>query len=175
MPDPTLSQAIAEAYASAPAGEIILHTLEIRHPSFVAPIRVVRDHKDWTFTLEAGAPLDAGLAVLFTAFAFDFKLPEVSTSASPEVEISIDNVSTEILGYLDAATQTADKIEVTYRPYLSSAPTVPQMVPPLTLTVREITADVFRVTAVAGFGDLANRRFPGENYDTQRFPGLIAS
>lgn len=34
MPDPTLSAAILEAYASAPTDEVIYHTLEIWHPVF---------------------------------------------------------------------------------------------------------------------------------------------
>jgi hypothetical protein len=34
MPDPTLSEAIQEAYAHAPSDAIILHTLELRHPDF---------------------------------------------------------------------------------------------------------------------------------------------
>ena len=52
MPDPTLSQAIREAYAAAPSDVVILHTLELRHPAFVnddespTAIRVVRDHRD---------------------------------------------------------------------------------------------------------------------------------
>lgn len=51
MPDSTLSQAIREAYASAPSDTIILHTLEIWHPTFVEngvpqPIRVVRNYED---------------------------------------------------------------------------------------------------------------------------------
>ena len=65
MPDPTLEQAIREAYASAPADTVILHTLELRHPAFAdddgrpTAIRVVRDNVDLTARLEAGAPLDA--------------------------------------------------------------------------------------------------------------------
>ena len=43
MHDPALSDALREAYASAPVGEVIWHTLELRHPAFAAPIRVVRD------------------------------------------------------------------------------------------------------------------------------------
>jgi hypothetical protein len=43
MPDPALSQALKEAFASAPAGTVILDTLEIWHPTFNEPIRVVRD------------------------------------------------------------------------------------------------------------------------------------
>ena len=49
MPNAALSEAIKEAYASAPSQQIILHTLELRHPAFVdeagqpVAIRVVRD------------------------------------------------------------------------------------------------------------------------------------
>ena len=35
MPNTALSEAIKEAYASAPSEQIILHTLELRHPAFV--------------------------------------------------------------------------------------------------------------------------------------------
>ena len=44
MPDPTLSAALKEAYAIAPTDEVIYHTLELWHPAFSAPIRVVRDY-----------------------------------------------------------------------------------------------------------------------------------
>ncbi len=172
MPDFTLDDAIKEAYASAPASEVILHTLEIRHPYFTQPIRVVRDNHDFTATLEADAPVNPGASVTFVALAFDFVLPEVGKATSPEIEISLDNISGEIIGYLDAAAQTADLIEVTYRPYLASDTTGPQMNPPLTLVIRSVTADVFRVKARAGYADLSNRKFPNEVYDAERFKGL---
>ncbi len=103
MPDFSLSDALAEAYASAPAQEVILHTLEIRHPSFITPIRVVRDHRDLTARLEASAPVDPGGEVTFIGFAFDFVLPELGKSKSPEIEIVLDGASGEIVSYLDAA------------------------------------------------------------------------
>ena len=87
MPDPALEQAIREAYASAPADTVILHTLELRHPAFAdddgrpTAIRVVRDHVDLTARLEAGAPLDAGEAVRFVALAFELELPPVDPGA----------------------------------------------------------------------------------------------
>ena len=34
MTDATLTEALKEAYASAPSDVTILHTLELRHPSF---------------------------------------------------------------------------------------------------------------------------------------------
>ncbi len=70
MPDPSLSQAIKEAYAAAPSGVVILHTLELRHPSFVdddgntTAIRVVRDHADLTARLESGVLRESWPATL---------------------------------------------------------------------------------------------------------------
>lgn len=174
MPDATLTAALQEAYASAPSDEVVLHTLEIRHPDFATPIRVVRDHANFTAYLEDDAPEDPGAEVTFVAFPFDFILPDVSKTAVPEIEIILDNISGELLGYLDAAAQSADLIEVTYRPYLASDTSGPQMDPPLTLVVREVEADVFRVRARAGFGELGNRKFPAEVYTASRFPGLAS-
>ena len=34
MTDNTLSEALKEAYTSAPSDVVILHTLELRHPAF---------------------------------------------------------------------------------------------------------------------------------------------
>ncbi len=59
MPNAALSEAIKEAYASAPSEQIILHTLELRHPAFVGEtgqlvaIRVVRDTGDLWARLES--------------------------------------------------------------------------------------------------------------------------
>lgn len=173
MPDPTLEEALKEAYATAPAGEVILHTLEFRHPNFTTPLRVVRDKADLDATLEIDAPENPGEEVTFVQFAFDLELPDVTTGSSPELLLTIDNVSRDILTYIDLAANSADLIEVTYRPYLASDTTAPQMNPPLTMTLKEVEADVFRITARCGFGNFANTPFPRETYDLQRFAGLL--
>jgi hypothetical protein len=172
MPDSTLSAAIKEAYATAPAGEVILHTLEFRHQNFTTPIRVVRDFNDLTATLESTAPLNPSAAVTFIAFNFEFQLPEVQHSAVPEIIISIDNVSPEIEQNLAIAVASPYPIYVTYRPFLSTDLSAPQMNPPLTLTVTHIEATDFRVTARATFGDMSNRQFPNKDYTVAGFPGL---
>ena len=119
MPDSTLSEALKEAYASAPSDVILLHTLELRHPTFVddhgnsTAIRVVRDHINHTCTLENSAPLNHGEAVEFIAMAFDLELPPVNNTPTPEISVTIDNVSTEMIAYLDRAIETQDMIELT--------------------------------------------------------------
>lgn len=170
---PTLSQAIAEAYASAPSDEVILHTLEIRHPAFTQPIRVVRDNQDLLAGLEPSAPVDAGQRVTFTAFAFDFVPPPSGPQANPEVTIAVDNVSQEIGAALEQAIDSMSPIEITYRPYLASHPAQPEMNPPLHMTVLGGQINALRATLRAGFTDFANKRFPGEMYTAARFPGLI--
>lgn len=173
MTDTTLSAAIKEAYASAPANVVIYHTLELRHPAFSSPIRVVRDYADLTATLEATAPVDPSTAVTFTRFAFDFTKPEVSSVGVPQITITMDNVDRAIVANIEAALTTTDLVQVTYREYLSSDLTVPANNPPLSMTIMSVTADVFKVTAVAGFPDMMNRRFPSLEYSAEVFPGLV--
>ena len=109
MPDPTLNAAIAEAYASAPSDIVILHTLELRHPEFKddegqsIAVRLVRDHQDLSAKLEDTAPLNPDEYVTFIAMGFDLELPPVDTSPVPEITVTIDNVSRELIKHLDAA------------------------------------------------------------------------
>lgn len=200
MPDPLLSQAIQEAYAAAPADVVILDTLELRHPTFTDPIRVVRNFADtetWlqlggaevqavldameegdremvglVARLEAGAPLNAGQMVAFVALAFDLQRPNVDTGPVPEITVVMDNVGREITDALDAAAISQDKIEVTYRPYLSTDIDGPQMDPPITLVLTEVEADPLRVTGRARMLDIGNKAFPGLTYTAKKFPGL---
>lgn len=179
MANQRLSQAIKEAYASAPSDQVILETLELRHPAFVdelgnpVAIRVVKDNTDLLARLEATAPLDAGQIVRFVAFNFDLTLPALDETGIPEIIISMDNVSRDITMNLELAVATTDLIEVTYRPYLSTDLDEPQMNPPMTLTLVEVKADPFKVEGIATFAHLTNKQFPAEVYTASRFPGLL--
>jgi hypothetical protein len=174
------SEALTEAYASAPEDEVLLDTLEFRHASFVTAglpyaVRIVNDHDALLATLEADAPVDAGLEVSFTPCYFDFVRPQESeTGATAEVEISINNVARILVPYLDAVKEDRSPIEITWRPYLASDLSGPHILPPLTLYMRSAHVDMSRVTARAGFGNLVNRRFPAIEYNSQTHPGLAA-
>ncbi len=178
MPDPALKDAIKEAYAVAPADDVILHTLEFRHPDFEddegnpTSIFVVRDHVDLVARLEAAAPIKGGEMVTFVALSFELDQPPVDSAPAPEVSITIDNVDRRIVQALDDAATSQDQIEVTYRPYLASDLEGPQMDPPMTLVLTEAHADVMVVNARARMMDIGNKAFPGELYTASRFPGL---
>ena len=173
MPDPTLTEAIKEAYAVAPRGAIIYHTLEIWHSDFSAPIRVVRDWADLVATLEADAPRNPGEEVTFVKYAFDFVKPEVGPDSIPSMQITIDNVDRLIAASIEAALGSTEFVTVIYREYLSSDLTAPQNDPPITLQVTDVTVDMFRITATCGFPDLMNRKFPTTEYSAEAFPGLV--
>ena len=173
MTDSTLSQALKEAYAAAPVGLVIYHTLELWHPAFTSPIRVVRDYVDLTATLESSAPRDASASVLFIAFNFEITKPEVSPTGVPQITITLDNVDRAIVANIEAAMGSTDMVQVIYREFLSTDLSAPQNNPPLTMTVLNIVTDVFKVTATAGFNNLMNKRFPTLEYSAETFVGLV--
>lgn len=181
MPDPSLSEAIKEAYAVAQVTVIHIHTLEIRHPLFVdnlgapAPIRVVLDDTAFVGTLEATAPINPGAAVTFVPFEFNLVMPTINDQGNPELTITMDNVTTEIEQSLAAACNSGQKAEATYRVYTNLNTNVPQNNPPMHLTVDYAKATDGDVTARASFGDFVNKAYPNENYNRKRFPGLARS
>jgi len=175
MPDPALSAAIQEAYASAPVGQVIHHTLEFYHPAFSVPIRVVRDVSAIDARIEAGAARDAGALVTFADYAFGLVPPTSSAEALPQAVIDIDNVSREILAQLQLATSSGDMISVIYRAYLSDMREIgPETDPPLEMTLLSVSATPLRLRAVAGFANLLDAKFPSLEYDLEHFPGLVA-
>jgi hypothetical protein len=74
---------------------------------------------------------------------------------------------------IEAAMRSIDLVEVIYREYSAADLSAPQNNPPLSMTITSVSADVFKVTAVAGFPNLMNRRFPSLEYSADLFPGLV--
>lgn len=174
MPDPTLSDAIKEAYASAPTNVVIYHTLELWHPSFSVPIRVVRDYQNIDAMIEATAARNPGAVVAFTGYAFDVVPPDTMATGLPQCTIEIDNISRDILSQIDAAVLTNTPITVIYRAYLSDAlATGPENDPPIEMTIKSIRATPLRISATAGFTNLLDQRFPSIDYELETFPGLL--
>jgi hypothetical protein len=168
----TLTEALREAYATAPPSAVVLHTMELWHPTWEAALRLVADFADLTATLEDDAPVNGGEEVLFTGCPFSFTLPQVGEGRQ-ELSIQFDNVAQLLMPLLEAADLTSETpIRATYRPYLSSATDAPQMSPVLTLDVIRISADVMQVTCVCAHADHLNRKFPRRLYTVEEFPGV---
>lgn len=168
----TLSAALAEAYASCPSTVAELATVEIYHPTWPTPVRLVRDRVDLTATLEPGAPNNPGAAVVFTAFPFDFTLPKRGEGRQ-ELRLVIENASRLLMDAIESLDLSVDQpVRAIYRPYLSTDLSAPHMNPPLKLAVRAISITLQQVTLSCGYADFANRKFPRRVYRVEEFPGL---
>lgn len=168
----TLTAALKEAYASAAAGPVVLHTIELWHPSWSEPIRLVADFSDVVATLESAAPTNPGEAVTFTACPFRFTLPQIGEGRQ-ELSLQVDNVAQLLMPLIEAADLTSTTpIRAMYRPYLSTDTSAPHMSPVLSLDVVRISADAMQVTLVCAHADFLNRKFPRNIYTVEKFPGV---
>lgn len=179
--DPEITAALEEAYASAPDIPV-WHTLELNHPTFPEPARVILDHGEmlsedpvaWgrRLRLEADAPADAGELVTFLAAGISITLPGYKEGQQPELTISVDNVSGSLVPLLKSAIALAEPISVYYREYLANDPdTVHWRLRGMTL--RKVTATTARIEGAAAFSDLHERIF-GRTYTVEEFPALAS-
>ena len=174
----SVTDAMKEAYAVAPADEVVIDTMEMRHPAFVNDagepdsLCLTPDEGDITVTLEANAPVRAGEEVRLISFPFTFTLAPVELSPAPEILLRIDGVDRRIIENLKRAASSSVKIEICYRGYLNSDRSAPHN-GPLTTTLSNVKVDVMTVTARARVGSDLNRAFPRRRYTAQEFAALI--
>lgn len=184
----SFDEALAEAYASAPAGQVILSTIELNHETMAAPVRLIRDTGTFMeeetevagmdiyghiLTLEADAPLNGGEEVLFQAVMFTFKLAAQTDARISGMEISIDNATKIISTYLDEAVTTRSPMTVIYREWLSDDLTQPRIIIG-SMTIPKVTSAVLTVNATAEFTDLVNKKFPNKLYRPSDYRGLVS-
>jgi hypothetical protein len=184
----SMTEALEEAYAAAPAAQIVLSTLEIRHATFAAPVRLLRDYGDliqegvgdlpdvWgkMLTLESDAPVNPNTSVLFQSCMFQFKLPEQQESRLTGLEIVIDNATQILSQHLDNMVTVREPVHVIYREYFADDPTTPQFIIN-NMILTNISSNTFHVKGLAEFADLVNRKFPNKVYRPDEYKGLSLS
>ncbi len=147
-------------------------TLEVQHPAFDQPLRIVGEvTEDVVLTLEPGAIPNGGEAVTFSAIPFRAERPEVGEGQVPQCTIVIDNVARELLPHLQAAAVYRADMIVILREWLVSDPSAPCF-GPAQFIVRSVKVFGASVTAVASLDNLGNKKFPTRNYTLAQFPGL---
>lgn len=125
--DSIWENAIAEAYASAPQDTIVLHALEINHPSFTQPVRVVNypvsspEPEVFHCKLENDAPINAGEVVDFIGMPFELALPEKTTSSPGSFTVKVENVGDRLDDQLWEAALHGGAITAVYREFIKGA------------------------------------------------------
>jgi hypothetical protein len=163
----TISQALKEIYASAPATQRYVETLQFSHSLFPASYYLTNDNQPWTYLLETGA------TVTFAVMPFKIVLPNSDGKGNQDLRLTLANIGRDLVDPLEAAIALpSEPVRCVYRVYLDQASTAPQNSPPLTLIITGVEVTREAVSATATRADVLNRAFPYNFYKTSDFPGL---
>ena len=155
---------LARVYASAPAGHILIPTLEIAVPG-LEPIRVVADFEDLEATTETGD------TVTFRAGPFEYREPARNTSGLQNLGFAIANTTGEAQEAVEAALEAAEEVPVIYREYIHTDLTAPAK-RPYKMSLRGGSFKGVMVQVEAGYFDLLNHLWPRLRYTAEFAPGL---
>lgn len=156
--------ALRVVYASAPANEVIIPTLEIFIPG-LDPLRVAGDFDDHMLGVN-------GTLVSFQAGPLSIALPARDTTGQQTLKFGISGATGTVQQYVDAALQADDVSTMIYREYLASNPSSPAN-SPIEMTIVggqfEGTDAVFE----GSYYDLLNAAWPRDHYTSETAPGIM--
>lgn len=141
------------------ADESPLILLEIDHPDFDVPARVVNDNLDLTSN-----------GHLFVAIAFEITLPDDMEGQMPRARLAIDNVGAELVTPIEES-NGAEGATVRVMQVLRSTPDVIEW--EATLDMRNIEMTNLKVSAELGYEDILNRPAVAIRHDPFSSPGLF--
>lgn len=161
-----MTEALAEAYASADTRIKVFETIEISHASLPEPLYFVQDRRPLVATLETSEE------VTFLPLWFNFTLPSAGENGRQDLSLSIDNINRVVSDFIAEAKNYTTPVAIVYRPYLSTDLSTPQLNPPLRLTLSDVNIGMLEVIGKATFADVVNQKFPKQYYTRDRFPSL---
>ncbi|RAI44700.1 DUF1833 family protein [Rhodoplanes roseus] len=162
-----LTDAIAEAYAAVPAGEVCHETLELDHVTLAEPIRVLCNGQD-----DIDLPLVlGGTPVTFTALGVSVIPPGVDDDGPTPMRVRLDLAADLLMGPLLAATAATEPFAVTWRVYTSADLTQPgEVISGLQLRVATLTATAAEATV--SLPQVETQAFTLRTYDRESYPAL---
>lgn len=155
----SLSNVFKGAAFAQETDEVFLVLLTINHVSFTEPIRVVNNTE--TITSRGNA---------FTAYPFQVTLPDEDDQKQPQVRLSIQNASQEIMAAIRNA--GLDDITVVVEVVRAAAPDTLEIALPQFL-LRNVQADVASISGDLVLEDLTKEGFPTGRFTPAYFPGLF--
>ena len=154
----TLStRAIAQANALN-GTDVWLVLLTVDHPTFPAPYRFVRNNEDVVSRGET-----------FTAYAFDMTLAVDDGETMPQVSITIDNVTGDMIEVFRGAQGTP---YVSIEIVLHTQPDIIEM-SLYDMKFDSVTIDQFQVSGNLVAVNLMDTAFPSDTYLPTEFPSLF--
>lgn len=160
-----ITEALEEAYATAPLGEVVHWTIQIDHASFAEPIRAVRAVEDMDLPLTLG-----GTPVTFIAIPFTVVEGSEGPDGTKGFRLSVGNPS-YMIPYLRAAAGSSAPFDITFRVYTSTDLTQPGDVLD-GLILRQADLTVTDVEATIDAPQIDDQAFPLETYSAELYPTL---
>lgn len=155
--------AIAVVYASAPASEVIISTLEIRIPG-LDPLRVAGDYESHNLGVD-------GVLQFFEAGPLSIALPARDATGQQTLKFGVSGVSGRAQQYVDAALASEDVSTMIYREYLASDPSAPAR-RPVTMTITGGSFQGADAIFEGSYYDLLNAAWSRERYTQDTAPGI---
>lgn len=154
----TLSLPALQGALAAETDEVYLILLQIDHTSLGSPIRLVNNSDNVT----SGGDV-------YTAFAFEAKMPDDQEDKEPTAEIRIDNVSRELM---DEVRSIQGDLTMTLSVILESSPNTLEW-GPLEFDVRGVTYDANTISFRLSYSTFIREPFPYLAFDSVNFPGMF--
>ena len=155
---------LSAVYASAPSAEVLIPTLEIKHPAIPA-IRTCAGFENHTVTLETGEE------VTFEASGLDVSLPARNASGQQNLVFAVENVTGIAQRGIEDALAEGGEISVIFRSFLASDLSTPAE-PPLRMVLVGADFEGSTVQVTASYHDIINQAWPRERYTADFAPGL---
>lgn len=174
----SLEEAIAEAYASAPDDVIVYDAMEIDHPSFSVPARVVnwpiigQEPEKFSFLHEDDAPIDPGKTVEYIGVPYQLIPPESSNNSAGIFQIQI-SLHGDFDTYLEAAATTPGVIRANYRQYIKGREQEGPAVSWIDLTITSPRREGGKIIADAAILTWAAEPY-GDLYLPINYPALVS-
>lgn len=154
----SFSSAFKIALLEQNTDEVFLWLLTIEHQESSTTFRLVNNLDD---VVSRGDT--------YMAFPFQFVLPEDDGETLPTIQISVDNVSLELI---EIVRTYGTGITITAEIIMASAPdNVEYSIDDLSLV--DATYNSQSITLTAQIQDLLNQRFPADDYLPRTFPGMF--
>lgn len=159
-------KAIEIAYASAPADDPIIHSLQLINTDFETGEFCLCSGFD---DLDMG--LESGKKKTFSGMGLGIQLPERSITGREDLSFGIGNITGYTRQQMLKAKNGGHETKLTYRPYLASDLTGPAQ-KPLAMTVVGYADNRQTATISASFRNLMDRRWPSVLFTPQKYPGV---
>ncbi len=154
-----LTGAEIEAYARANTSVINLMALEIRHPLYPGPVRVVQGDLDIEIPLPDDMPVDPGQVVSFQAVSISVPEENLDEDPDSQLRLNVHGISGWVERYVSAAAKSFDVAEVsqlllTYNIAERQLLTVRRHAD---LEMRSVNVSMTGMSITCGFTNTANR------------------